>query len=166
MAGMQAAWWLNDHLEQWLGERNVADTLAQSVPGNVTSEMGLALLDVADVVRPYPEVIAHLERDPVGGLAALPSLPGGAAVAAAIGAFLDRYGARCVGEIDITRPRWAEQPSAIVPLILSNVRNFAVGEGARRFAAGRAEAEAKADEVLRRLRALPEARRRRVRRPR
>ncbi len=93
MAGMQAAWWLNDHLEQWLGERSVADTLAQSVPGNVTSEMGLALLDVADVVRPYPEVIAHLERDPGGGLAALPSLPGGAAVAAAIGAFLDRYGA-------------------------------------------------------------------------
>ena len=60
MAGMEAAWWLNDQLGAWLGERNAADTLTQSVPGNVTSEMGLALLDVADAIRPYPEVVAFL----------------------------------------------------------------------------------------------------------
>jgi pyruvate,water dikinase len=30
-----------------LAEKNPADTLAQSAPNNVTSEMGLALLDVA-----------------------------------------------------------------------------------------------------------------------
>ena len=47
MAAMDAAWWLNDRLNEWLGETNVADTLTQSVPNNVTSEMGLALLDVA-----------------------------------------------------------------------------------------------------------------------
>jgi rifampicin phosphotransferase len=51
MAGMQATWWLNEQLEAWLGERNAADTLTQSAPGNITSEMGLALLDVADVIR-------------------------------------------------------------------------------------------------------------------
>ncbi|HST80252.1 MAG TPA: hypothetical protein VLL08_00785, partial [Kineosporiaceae bacterium] len=33
-----------------------------SVPHNVTSEMGLALLDVADVIRPHPEVVAYLEQ--------------------------------------------------------------------------------------------------------
>ena len=42
-------------LEAWLGEKNAADTLAQSVPNNVTSEMGLALLDVADAIRPHPD---------------------------------------------------------------------------------------------------------------
>ena len=62
MAGMEATWWLNDQLQAWLGEKNAADTLTQSVPHNVTSEMGLALLDVADVVRPYPDVIAFLEQ--------------------------------------------------------------------------------------------------------
>src|SRR5262245_8086469 len=51
MAAMDAAWWLNEHLQEWLGETNAADTLTQSVPDNVTSEMGLALLDVADAVR-------------------------------------------------------------------------------------------------------------------
>ena len=42
--------------------KNATDTLSQSVPGNVTSEMGLASLDVADVIRPYPEIIDYLEQ--------------------------------------------------------------------------------------------------------
>ena len=52
MSAMEATWWLNEQLEAWLGEKNAADTLTQSVPHNVTSEMGLALLDVADAIRP------------------------------------------------------------------------------------------------------------------
>ena len=35
--------------------------------------------------------------------------------AAAIEAWLDRYGMRGVGEIDITRPRWRERPATLVP---------------------------------------------------
>ena len=54
MSAMEASGWLNEHLEEWLGEKNVADTLTLSVPDNVTSEMGLALLHVADVIRPVP----------------------------------------------------------------------------------------------------------------
>ncbi|WP_315823511.1 hypothetical protein [Paraflavitalea speifideaquila] len=49
-------------MNEWLGEKNPADTLAQSVPNNITSEMGLALLDVADKIRPYPEVILYLQQ--------------------------------------------------------------------------------------------------------
>src|SRR5258708_27184722 len=62
MAGFEATWWLNDQLQAWLGEKNAADTLTQSVPHNVTSEMGLALLDVADVIRPHPDVVAYLQH--------------------------------------------------------------------------------------------------------
>ena len=60
MAGMDATWWLNEQLQEWLGEKNAADTLTLSAPDNVTSEMGLALLDVADVIRPHPEVVTFL----------------------------------------------------------------------------------------------------------
>src|SRR5690606_37661739 len=42
MTGMDAADWLNDRISEWLGDQNVADVLTQSVPHNVTSEMGLA----------------------------------------------------------------------------------------------------------------------------
>ena len=62
MAGMNALSWINEKIEQWLGEKNAADVLSQSVQHNITSEMGLALLDVADVIRPYPEVIAYLQH--------------------------------------------------------------------------------------------------------
>jgi pyruvate,water dikinase len=63
---------------------------------------------------------------------------------------------RCVGEIDITRPRWSERPTTLVPMILSNIRNFEPGEGKRRFEEGRQEALKKEQEILARLRALPD----------
>jgi pyruvate,water dikinase len=157
MAGMEATWWLNDQLQEWLGEKNVADTLTQSVPHNVTSEMGLALLDVADVIRPHPEVVAfleHLEGDDF--LDELPGLAGGREARDAIRAWLERYGMRCVGEIDITRPRWSERPSTLVPLILGNIKNFEPGAGKRRFEQGRQEAQNKEQELLEHLRALPD----------
>ena len=153
MAGMDATQWLNEHLEAWLGEKGAADTLTQSVPDNVTSEMGLALLDVADVIRRHPDVVAALEH--VEDEDFLDDLPGGEA-RDAIRAYLDEYGMRCVGEIDITRPRWSERPSALVPLILSNIRNFEPGAGKRRFEDGRREAWAKEQELLERVRALPD----------
>ena len=156
LAAMQASWRLNEQLEAWLGEQNAVDTLTQSVPHNVTSEMGLALLDVADVIRPHPEVVAFLaEVADEEFLDGLPSLPGGREARDAIVAYLDTYGMRCVGEIDITRPRWSERPSTLVPLILGNVRNFEPGAGRRRFEEGRRKAEAKEHDVLTRLRALP-----------
>ncbi|GID32844.1 rifamycin-inactivating phosphotransferase [Paractinoplanes brasiliensis] len=155
-AGMGATWWLNDHLLEWLGERNVADTLTLSAPGNITSEMGLALLDVADVIRPYGEVVAFLGTAGDDFLDELPELAGGAEARDAIRSYLDRYGMRCAGEIDITRPRWSEQPSTLVPLILDNVRSFEPGEAARRFEQGRQRAARKEREVLERLRALPD----------
>ena len=109
MSAMEATWWLNERLEAWLGEKNAADTLTQSVPHNVTSEMGLALLDVADVIRPHPDVVAFLQRvEDEGFLDDLPKLAGGREARDAIEAWLDKYGMRCVGEIDITRPRWSE----------------------------------------------------------
>jgi pyruvate,water dikinase len=157
MAGMEAAWWLNEHLLAWLGETNAADTLSQSVDGNVTSEMGLALLDVADAIRPHPAVVAFLEQvEDDGFLDGLAAVEGGSAARDAIQAYLDAYGMRCVGEIDITRPRWRERPTALLPAILGNVRNFEPGAGPRRFEQGRQEAERKAQEVLERLRALPD----------
>ncbi len=162
LTAMEAAFWLNDHLGEWLGETNVADALSQSVPDNVTSNMGLALLDVADAIRPHREVVAFLRAvgDDDGFLERLPGVDpeggGGRVAAEAIRAYLDAYGMRCVGEIDITRPRWSERPSALVPLILSNVENFTPGERERRFAEGLRVATEKERDVLERLRALPD----------
>ncbi len=156
MAGMEATWWLNDRLSEWLGETNAADVLAQSVPNNVTSEMGLALLDVADALRPHREVVAFLRRvENDDFLRALPALPGGQDAHDAITRWLDRYGVRGVGEIDITRPRWSERPSTLLPLLLANVDRFEPGAAGRRFERGRREAARTAAALRERLRALP-----------
>ena len=160
MAGIEATWWLNDQLQAWLGEKNAADTLTQSVPNNVTSEMGLALLDVADAIRPHPDVVAFLQHvEGEGFLDELAKLAGGREARDAIRAWLDKYGMRCVGEIDITRPRWSERPTTLVPLILAHVESFEPGAGKRRFEQGRQEAWKKEQELLERLRALPDGER-------
>ncbi|PZG23323.1 phosphoenolpyruvate synthase [Nonomuraea aridisoli] len=161
MAGMEAAWWLNDHLEEWLGEKNAADVLTQSVPHNVTSEMGLALLDVADAIRPHADVVAFLQRvvdegrEGDGFLDELAGLAGGREARDAVRGFLDEYGMRCAGEIDITRTRWSEHPATLVPVILANIKNFEPGAGKRHFEQGLQESRRKEQDLLTRLRALP-----------
>ena len=159
MAGMEAAWWLNEHLLAWLGEKNGADTLTQSVPHNVTSEMGLALLEVADVIRPHADVVAFLQHAGEGFMDELPRRVGGQEARDAIQAWLDKYGMRGVGEIDITRPRWSERPAMLLPLIVGNIRNFEPGAGEQLFKRGRQEALKKEQELLERLRALPDGQR-------
>jgi phosphoenolpyruvate synthase/pyruvate phosphate dikinase len=157
MAGMEAMWWLNDKLREWLGEKNAADTLTLSAPGNVTSEMGLALLDVADVIRPHLEVVTFLQNaEDERFLDELAMLTGGRAAREAIEAYLDKYGMRCVGEIDITRPRWSERPTTLLPVILDNIKLFEPGAGKQRLEQGRQEARRKEQELLARLRALPD----------
>ena len=116
-------------------------------------EMGLALLDVADVIRPHPDVVAFLRHvDDDDFLNDLPGLAGGREARAAIQAWLDKYGMRGVGEIDITRPRWSERPSMLVPILLGHIENFEPGAAERRFEQGRREASQKEQVLLEQLR--------------
>jgi pyruvate,water dikinase len=176
MAALNASSWINEKMNEWLGEKNVADTLSQSVPNNITSEMGLELLDVADVIRPYPEVIDYLQQvlernqaaklktpegpllniKPGNFLDELDKFDGGQEVRDAIYAYLNKYGMRCAGEIDITKTRWSEKPITLVPMILSNIKNFGPNESKRKFEQGRQEALKKEQELLDRLKQLPD----------
>lgn len=155
-AGAYASNWINKNIEKWLGEKNVADILAQSVSNNVTSEMGLELLDVADVVRQYPEVIEYFQNPREENFFEdLVSLEGGLAVSDSIKAFLKKYGMRCSAEIDITRTRWNENPTILIPAILSNIKVFAPNAHSVKFEQGLKEAKKKEQEIISRLEKLP-----------
>jgi len=157
MAAMDASAWINENMSEWLGEKNAADTLSQSVPGNITSQMGLALLNVADVIRPYPEVINYLQQVIDDSfMDKLDRFDGGRETHDAIDTYLRQYGMRCVGEIDITKTRWCESPAILVPMILSNIRNFEAGAAASKFEQGRQEALDKERDLLSRLLLLPD----------
>ena len=155
VTAINASAWINEKVNEWLGEKNVADTLSQSVPNNITSEMGLALLGVADVIRPYPEVadyLQHVRND--NFLDELVKFDGGQEIRDAILSYLNKYGMRCSGEIDITKPRWSEKPTTLVPMILSNIKKFEPNAGYRIFEQGRLEALKKEQELLDRLKQL------------
>ena len=159
MSAMEATWWLNEQLQAWLGEKNAADTLTRSVPDNVTSEMGLALLDVADVIRPHPQVVAflqHVEDEDFldelpelegGGRRGTPSGPGSTSTACAASAR------------STSRGRVGASASPRRPAILDNIKNFEPGAGERRFEQGREEASAKEQEAAGTSRALPDGER-------
>ncbi|MFJ6193789.1 phosphoenolpyruvate synthase [Bacillus thuringiensis] len=158
MAGMNASTWINEKMEQWLGEKNAADTLSQSVQNNVTSEMGLALMDVADVIRPYKEVITYLQHvEDDSFLNELVQFKGGEEARDAILTFLNKYGMRCSGEIDITKTRWSEKPTTIIPMILNHIRDFEYGASKRKFEEGLQEAVKKEEELVNRLQHLPDS---------
>jgi len=157
IAAMNASSWINEKMNEWLGEKNVADILSQSVSNNITSEMGLSLLDVADVIRPYEAVIEYLQQVKDDNfLDELIKFDGGKETRNAIDAFLDKYGMRCAGEIDITKTRWSEKPSILVPIILANIKNFEPGAGTRKFVQGRQQALKKEQALLDRLKQLPD----------
>ncbi|MFB9760809.1 phosphoenolpyruvate synthase [Ectobacillus funiculus] len=157
MAAINASTWINEKMNEWLGEKNAADTLSQSVPNNITSEMGLALLDVADVIRPYPGVIDYLQHVKDDNfLNELIKFGGGQEARDAIIAFLNKYGMRCAGEIDITKTRWSEKPITLVPMILGNIKNFEPNTSKRKFEQGQRVALKKEQELLDRLKQLPD----------
>ncbi|MCM3729138.1 phosphoenolpyruvate synthase [Neobacillus cucumis] len=157
MTAINASHWINEKMMEWLGEKNVADILSQSVPNNITSEMGLALLDVADVIRPYPEVIDYLQHVKDDNfLDELVSFDGGQETGNAFNVFLNKYGMRCAGEIDMTKTRWSEKPITLVPMILGNIKNIEPNAGKRKFEQGRRVALEKEQELLDRLKQLPD----------
>jgi len=157
MAAINASSWINEKMNEWLGEKNAADTLSQSVPNNITSGMGLALLNVADAIRPYPAVIKYLQHVKDDNfLEKIVKFDGGQEVRDAILSYLNKYGMRCSGEIDITKTRWSEKPITLVPMILSNIKNFEPNAGNRKFETGKQEALKKEQELLDRLKQLPD----------
>lgn len=96
--------------------------LTRAVPGNPTTEMDLALWDVAVRVRQDGEVTAYIAETDVPTLAAdylhgrLPATAQGA-----LADFLERYGMRGVAEIDFGRPRWREAPDDVVATLKAYV---------------------------------------------
>jgi rifampicin phosphotransferase len=113
------------------GVREEVDILLRGLPGNVTTEMDLAVGDLTDGVRPHSE-LATLLRTHAWDEARprLPGVAGGPEFAAALEQFLSRYGSRGASEIDPSRPRWRDDPSLLLRVITGGLS--ATNAGAHR----------------------------------
>ena len=157
IAGIMVGDSINKSVEKWTGEKNVVDILSKSVERNVTTEMGLALCDLSDVVRKYPDIISYISDNPNDDtlFEDIKMLYGGDEVVEAFRLFLDKYGMRCPGEIDITKERWEEKPAQLIPLILNNINVLKSKEQQEKFKAGKLTAKAKENEIIKYLEGMP-----------
>jgi len=155
-AAVLATKWFDRKIKKWLGEENAADSIIMSIPNSVTTETGLSLLDVADVIRDYPEVIDYL-NDPCEKtfFDDISKLDGGKQVCDSLKTYLSKYGMRCSGDIDITVSRWIENPTKLIPLILSNIRNFEPNASSHKFDQGKIQSEKRIDELISKVEKLP-----------
>jgi pyruvate,water dikinase len=157
LAGFLAHRLLGALSRRWLGHDRDVIALGRGLAGNVTSDMGLAVGDLADRARAWPAVAALLREPPhptlsptLGGEdrvrgaetpARLRSVEGGPAFLAELEQFLARYGARCAGEIDVTRRRWREEPALVLQAVGAQLRGTEAGAHRREHARLAAEAE-------------------------
>lgn len=104
------------------------EAISLGLPGNVVTEMNLALGDLADMVRQSPQLtalFAQLDDDSHAWLAQAAKLDDSGDFLAAWQAFLDQYGARGPSEIDIKMPHWYEEPLTLLQVIASNLQKEA-----------------------------------------
>jgi pyruvate,water dikinase len=128
--------------------------IRRALPNNPTMEMDLALWALSRRVRAGDEVRAVLNESPPERLAELyrrGALP--PAFQSALADFLSSYGFRSVGEIDLGVPRWADDPTHVLGVLV----NYARQPNDERapdvqFRRARDEAEAMVKELSRRAR--------------
>ncbi|SFJ06252.1 phosphoenolpyruvate synthase [Brevibacillus centrosporus] len=142
----------------WLDPPEDLQPLQKSLPHNVTAEMGLRLGDLADAARPYPKLIAYLQQQDKKQdfYQGLEQVEGGDVFRLELDKFLDNFGARCPGEIDLAKPRWREDPSMLLSSILGHLRTVEHGEHRERFKQGAAKAEETIKRILERVKDTPD----------
>jgi pyruvate,water dikinase len=128
--------------------------VTRGLPGNVTTEMDLALWDAARAIRADPASLVVFSGASAAELASHyvdRSLP--EVAQRAVAAFMDRYGMRAVAEIDIGQPRWHEDPAPIMQSLQSYLHISDEAAPDVLFARGAAAAENAIEELATRARA-------------
>ncbi|MCB5275003.1 Prodigiosin synthesizing transferase PigC [Arthrobacter sp. SO5] len=121
----------------------------RGLPNNVTTEMDLALWQVAAGIRADADSAAAFAGTPLPELVRryrARGLP--AAAQSGLAGFLGRYGHRAVAEIDLGMPRWSDDPTHIVGVLANYLRLEDSAQAPDRQFSG---AEREAEESVRRL---------------
>ncbi|MAT41873.1 MAG: phosphoenolpyruvate synthase [Anaerolineaceae bacterium] len=109
-------------------------SLQRGLIGNITTEMDLMVGDLTDLVQTQPKLhqtlTQHLEQNKNWSDFPFKSFP---QFNKLWSEFLDRFGQRGPGEIDIAHLRWNENPQSLFQIILASHQNRPIGEHRRHF---------------------------------
>ncbi|MFT5194419.1 MAG: phosphoenolpyruvate synthase/pyruvate phosphate dikinase [Candidatus Promineifilaceae bacterium] len=123
VSGQAAAGLLSSLIGRWAEPDDLA-ALERGLTGNVTTEMNLAVGDLTDAAR-HPkalkELLSHLDISAKERLVRAAELPGGAEFLEVWNNFIQLYGARALSEIDLSRPRWSEDPTALLQMVVNGL---------------------------------------------
>jgi pyruvate,water dikinase len=123
-----------------------AERLAQSLTSGIrdleSARPGIGVMHVAALARREPEARAAIERESTTGPDAIPD---GAARRALV-SFLELYGDRAVREVELSTPRWKEDPRPVLRMLRAALRT-----DAERVETTVARAKAQADAEMAKL---------------
>ncbi|PYG87214.1 pyruvate,water dikinase [Ruminiclostridium sufflavum DSM 19573] len=130
------------------GEARYTPYVEMGLEGNITTEMGLMLGDLADLANQHAEVINEFRNTKYITLhqriyARNDDFSGKWAE------FLDIYGCRCAGELDISCSRWRENPALIAKQLVAMAEGKEYGSHRTEYEATVKKAKAKAQEFIR-----------------
>jgi rifampicin phosphotransferase len=130
--------------------------ITRGLSQNVTTEMDLALWQTARTIKSDAEALDVFSASDAPSLACRyleGSLP--AAAQGAVKQFMDRYGMRGVGEIDLGQPRWREDPTPVMQTLQSYLQIDNDSAPDVLFARGRQAAEAAIEKLAQEARRRP-----------
>jgi rifampicin phosphotransferase len=118
-----------ENLEQKLiGTRKYTDIIVKGLEGNITTEMGLQVGDLADIVRNSPDLIREFAcEDYITLNDRINKLNDNEEFKKKFNAFMDIYDLRAAGEIDIAQDRWIENPQPLAKAIMAIVNTSQEG---------------------------------------
>ncbi len=118
-----------EKLEQkLLGSREYVNLILKGLEGNITTEMGLLVGDLADIVRKSPKLVKEFENEDYSTLLARISLlTDNEDFKNKFQSFMEIYDMRAAGEIDMAKDRWVENPEPLARSIMATVKTAEEG---------------------------------------
>ncbi|ELZ02102.1 PEP/pyruvate-binding domain-containing protein [Natrialba aegyptia] len=95
------------------------DALGKGFDDEIATQINQRLNDVTDIARTHPDVADALTAG--DSLSEIERVDGGDEFTAAFTAFLDDFGSRASSEIDLSRPRWKDDPELLRKTIRSSL---------------------------------------------
>ncbi len=127
MGPLMAAFTLDGWLQRRFSDASEdVNAVGRGFPDELVTRINLGLGDLADVAREHPEVAEALRQG--ASLDEIESREGGEAFRDALDEYLDEFGHRATGEIDVSRPRWHEDPSGLLATVRANLEHEQEGE--------------------------------------
>lgn len=113
--------------QKLLGTHKYTDIIVKGLEGNITTEMGLLVGDLADMVRKSPDLIREFTNENYTTLNDRINKLKDEEFKKKYNAFMNIYDMRAAGEIDMAKERWIENPEPLAKAIMAIVHTSEEG---------------------------------------